>query len=422
MTAVLDTASGSTAPGVRRGPLAVLLASAFVNMLGSSLTMVALPLITLSLGGNATSLGLVGGAETAAAAVGVALCGPLVDRVGPRRLAAASSLLAAVLLTAIPLAAAAHRLGIASLTTAGAAAAFTAAPGMACRQRLVGEAARAAAMPQDRAGALYWVFPRSGIAVGALLSAVLLSRLGISSLIWCDSASFVLSAVLLPGVRTRDGSAADTSAGTGYIRGLVAGSRALTGSPVLRTVSWIAFVLSAADGPRTAVVAPLYLRECHSPPSALAWLIGAYTAGSLAGLGGYTALVGPRLRQGRVVVGCLLATAAAYLAMAAAPGLIGGSGAAILGAAAMTAMGAAQGPFLPILASTVYEHCSVEAGSAALSTLLGITSIAVPIGILGYGAALATVPLWSVLALSAALFTVACGPIRGILPHVPGAA
>lgn len=394
----------------RRAALVLVLASGFVNMLGTTLTVVALPLLTLGLGGGAGQLGLVGSAETAAGAIGIALSGPLVLRVGARRTAILACLGAASLVSVIPWLAAVHRLTVPWLAVIAAAAALAAAPGVTSRQDMLARGAETAQVAQDRSDALYWLLVRSGAAVGAPLASLLLTELGTADLIWCDALSFLASALLLaPG-----GPLTETApvllevpaapAGPGFGRQLGDGIRILTRSPALRTLTATALVLGAADGPRIPVLAPLYLRQGHLAADALGWILGSYTVGSLAGLAVYATIAG-RTRLTLVLPVCLAGTALGYAILAAGR-------TELLGLAGMFAMGAAQGPFLPAMVTTVHTRCPLDTAPAALGSLLAITSTAVPVGTFLGALAVQAVPLPAVLAAIAALYAAAIVPVR----------
>lgn len=391
----------------RRGPLLLVFASAFVNMLGTTLTVVAVPLITLGLGGGAGQLGVVAAAEAVAGATGIAVSAPLFARWGARNVAVAACLGAAALISVIPLLSAEGRLTIPAVAVIGAGAALVAAPGVTARQELLGRCAVTAQLARERANALYWLLVRGGAAVGAPLASLLMTRLGTANLIWCDATSFIVSALLLRiGYLPGPDAPGEPETAQGYRRQLLGGLRALTATPRLRALTLVVLVLAAADGPRVSVLVPVYLQHGHTAATALGWMLGAYTIGSLAGLGAYAWIVG-RLPTSLALPVCLFLTAAAYGALALSTRLP-------VGLAAMAVMGAAQGPFLPAMITTVYAQCAPRTAPTALGGLLALTSIAVPIGTLVCAAAVTALPLASVFVVIAALFAAAALPVRAV--------
>ncbi len=384
----------------------LLLASALVNMIGSTMTLVAIPLIVLSVTRSPLALGVVSAAETAAVVVGMFLSGPLIDRVGPRRMAIWSSLLAGAVLAAIPITASLGEMEIWTLAVVGAAAALAASPGLTCRQMLLGAAATTAGVGQARAGSVYWIFPRLGMVIGGPLAVALLASLGNTAVIWLDVASFVISAALILGVAGARPSMSGQQASSSYMRDLAEGLQAVWSIRAVRLMTITAFVLSAFDAPRISVIAPVYLSRVGAPSTVLAWVVGIYTAGSLAGLVLYTLFL-PRLSIRWVLAGCLTATGCAYLLLAAAPGIP----AALIG---MMLAGIAQGPFLPIMIQIVNENTVPHVRGRVLGAIMAAVSVALPLGNLTFGAALEAVPLWIALGATAAAYLGAAWPVARI--------
>jgi hypothetical protein len=105
---------------------------------------------------------------------------------------------------------------------------------------------------------------------------------------------------------------------------------------------------------------------------------------------------------------CLAATALAYAAL-------GASRTELTGLAAMFAMGAAQGPFLPAMFTTVHARCPQGSAPTALGALLALTTLAVPAGTLGCALLVRAAPLPVVFTAIAALFAVAALPVPGLV-------
>lgn len=401
----------ASAPAARRLPLVGLLLSALTTMVGSTVTMAAIPLAVLSLSSSSLALGAVGAAETAAAALGLVLSGPLADRVGARRLAVWSALAAAAVLVAVPAADASGHLHVWVLAAVGAGTALAAAPGLVCRQSLLGPTARAAHADEARVQSLYWLFPRLGVVIGAPAAAFLVTAAGPVPAVWADIGSYLVSALLIAAVPAPEGGAAKADGG-GYLAELRAGLRAVALHRVIRAMAVLAFVLSAVDAPRISVIAPLYLRRAGAPGSALSWVVAAYTAGSLAGLLLHALLV-RRLYVLPVLAGCFLGTAASYAALSAAHGTA-------TAVACMTVMGLAQGPFLPVMVGVLTAHTEPAVQGRVLSTLLAVVSAALPLGDLVFGSLISAFPLPAVLLGTAALYALALWPTARVLGGGPG--
>src|SRR3954466_13353155 len=92
-----------TRPPSRRVPLYGWLTAEAISLLGTRVSMIAIPWLVLVTTGSATRTGLVSMAELAPLVIFKATGGPLVDRVGARRMAITADLLSMVAVGLIPL-------------------------------------------------------------------------------------------------------------------------------------------------------------------------------------------------------------------------------------------------------------------------------------------------------------------------------
>src|SRR6476469_4837600 len=87
-----------------RVPLYGWLTSQAISLLGTRVSMLAIPWLVLTTTGSATQTGVVAAVELTPLVVFKAVGGPLVDRLGPRRVALTCDALSLVVVGAIPLA------------------------------------------------------------------------------------------------------------------------------------------------------------------------------------------------------------------------------------------------------------------------------------------------------------------------------
>src|SRR3954453_17649122 len=90
-------------PTARRVPLYGWLTAECISLLGTRVSMIAIPWLVLTTTGSATRTGLVAFAESTPMVVLKGFGGPLVDRVGPRRMAITVDALSFVVVGLIPL-------------------------------------------------------------------------------------------------------------------------------------------------------------------------------------------------------------------------------------------------------------------------------------------------------------------------------
>ena len=142
------------APGGRT-PLTALLAANAISITGNSLTLIGVPWFALDLTGSPGKAGLVAFCAAVPVVVSAIVGGPVVDRIGRRRVSAGSDLVCALALAAIPLL---HHTGLLEFWMLCALMAVTGlfhAPGEMSRYVLLPDLARLAGTPLPRAASLY---------------------------------------------------------------------------------------------------------------------------------------------------------------------------------------------------------------------------------------------------------------------------
>src|SRR5919112_658603 len=91
-----------TATG-RRGPLYGFLLADAISLIGTRVSMIAIPWLVLTTTGSPAQTGLVAFAELLPLVVVKALAGPVIDRLGARRIAITGDLLSMLVVGTIPL-------------------------------------------------------------------------------------------------------------------------------------------------------------------------------------------------------------------------------------------------------------------------------------------------------------------------------
>ncbi|WP_437740937.1 MFS transporter [Sorangium sp. So ce1504] len=120
-----------------RRPLYGWLIAEALSLTGTRISLIALPLFVLETTGSATRTGLVALAETLPLVLFKALGGPVIDRVGARRVAIGCDLASTLVVASIPLLYHAGLLGFPLLLALVAVASALRGPGDAAKQALV---------------------------------------------------------------------------------------------------------------------------------------------------------------------------------------------------------------------------------------------------------------------------------------------
>ena len=315
-----------TASRDRRG-LTGLLVAVGVSGLGTRMSFVALPWFVLVTTGSVTSTGLVGFAEIAPYVAVQALGGPLVDRLGPRRVSVLSDLGAAVLVGAVPLAVLTGGLGLPALLVLVALAGALRGAGDTARHVLVPRLQELARVPIERAAGLHDGVARVAGLLGAPAAGVLVAVSSAPAVLAIDALSFAVSAVVVAGTVPRSTAAAvATGAGpaptvAGYLTELREGFAALRRDRLLLGIAGLVAVTNLLDQAGGAVLLPVWARDVAHSPVALGLLGGAFGLGAVAG-NAVTTWAGHRLpRRWTFAVGFAVAGAPRFVVLALASSL-----------------------------------------------------------------------------------------------------
>jgi MFS family permease len=269
-----------------RAPLVGALAAEGISVVGTRISMIAIPWFVLSTTGSATQTGLVAAAEIAPLVVFKALGGPLLDRLGPRRVTLACDLLSAVVVGAIPLL---HDLGLLSfplLLVLVAVAGALRGPGDAGKGAMAPEIARVAGYSLERVSGLGSAIERTSSMGGAALAGLLVASVGAAHAIYVDAVTFAVSFVVLA-VSTRGlGQPVPAEHGadpTSYATELRQGWDFLRTDPVLVAICAMVAVTNLVDQAYVAVLAPVWARESGAGVAVLGSLFAVMSGASVVG-------------------------------------------------------------------------------------------------------------------------------------------
>ncbi|GAA5144165.1 MFS transporter [Nocardioides marinquilinus] len=159
--------------------------------------MLAVPLFVLEQTGSATRTGLVALAEMLPLVLSKVLGGPVIDRVGPRRVAITCDLGSLLVVAAVPLLFDLGLLSFVGLLALVAVAGALRGPGDAAKHAMIPALVDQAGVPMERATGLAGTVERTASMLGAGLGGLLVAALGAQNALLLDAASFGLSAAVL---------------------------------------------------------------------------------------------------------------------------------------------------------------------------------------------------------------------------------
>ncbi|MCR1785127.1 MFS transporter [Nocardioides carbamazepini] len=314
-----------------RPALAGYLAADAVSLAGTRLSQIAVPWLVLTTTGSAAKTGLVAFAGLLPLVLAQALCGPWIDRAGPRRVAIGFDLASGVAVATIPLAYAAGWLHFPVLLALVAVTGLLRGPSEAARHAMVPALVRHVALPTERVTGLVGTTDRLSALVGAAVGGGLVALLGPVTALLVDAGSFVACAVVLAVSTRRVGGAAPGRSepgrsetvrpargerATSYLAELRGGWLALRRDPVLLGMMVMVAVTNLLDQGYSSVMLPVWAEGSGGGPAAIG-LLGACMGGAaLVGsvLATWRAERLPRFRT--YVVGYLLAGAPRWVVLA----------------------------------------------------------------------------------------------------------
>jgi MFS family permease len=276
-----------TAPAATsRSPLIGALVAEGTSFVGTRVSMIAIPWFVLSTTGSATQTGLVAAAEITPLVLFKALGGPLLDRIGPRRVTLACDLLSAFVVAAIPLLHALGMLSFATLLVLVAVAGSLRGPGDAGKATMSPEIARVAGFSLERVSGLAAAVERTSSMGGAALAGLLVATVGAANALYVDAASFLVSFVVFA-IATRGlGRPVPREvdlAPTSYVHELRQGWDFLRTEPVLVAICVMVAVTNLVDQAYTAVLAPVWAKESGAGVAVLGTLFAVMSGASVLG-------------------------------------------------------------------------------------------------------------------------------------------
>ena len=272
-----------------RRPLVGALLAQGLSFVGTRVSMIAVPWFVLSTTGSATQTGIVAAVEITPLVIFKALGGPLLDRVGPRRVTLVCDLLSALVVAAIPLLHGLGILGFPTLLVLVAVAGALRGPGDAGKAAMMPEIARTAGWSLERVSGLTAAVERTSSMAGAALAGLLVATVGAANALYVDAASFLVSFVVFAAATSGLGRPVPPVADAGpasYVGELRQGWDFLRTEPVLIAICAMVALTNLVDQAYSAVLAPVWAKESGAGVAVLGTLFavgaGASVLGALA--------------------------------------------------------------------------------------------------------------------------------------------
>jgi MFS family permease len=359
---------------VRWRPVVGLLTTIGIATVGLRVASIAIPWFVLVSTGSAAQTGMVVAAELGPYVLTKALGGPLVDRLGQRRVSIVADVVSAALFGLVPLL---HHLDALPLPVllgiVGIAGALR-GPGDAAKHTTAPLVAAAAAVPLTRVTGLLGATERSAGLVGPALAAFLIALVGAPATVAVTAACFAVSAAIviscvpaaIAGARSRT----DTES---YLEQLRDGWRFLVRDRLLFGLALMILVTNLLDVAKTAVLLPLWAQRSGYGIAAVG-LVLTCMAGASVVSSVLASWRGDRLpRRTTYFVAFLIAGPPPFLVL----GLDAGLGLAV---ATYVVAGLASGLLNPMLGAIIFERIPDRMLGRVTAPLDALAWAGMPIG------------------------------------------
>ena len=317
---------------------------------GTRLSAIAVPWLVLTTTGSPVLTGLAGFAEMLPYVVAKALGGPLIDRLGARRVALWSDGLSTLAVALVPLLYWAGLLSIWVLLPAVALLGVLRAPSDAAKQALVPTVAALGKLPLERVTGVMGASDRLAGTLGAAAAGGLIALLGPAPALLANAVAFLLSALVVGiGIPVREGPRQVQDRSTSYRSELAEGWTVLRGDPVLRALVIMIAITNLFDQAYATVLLPVWVRTAGLDVTWVGIFLAVFSGASIVGAG-IAAAIGERLPRLPVyTIGFLFAGPAPMAAFA-----IGVPVPAIV--AVLVVSGFAAGFLNPIIGAILFER------------------------------------------------------------------
>lgn len=399
-----------------------------LSLSGTRLSTIAIPWLVLSTTGSPVLTGLVAMMEMLPYVVAKALGGPLIDRVGPKRIAVACDLASVVVVGLVPLLNWLGLLGIPVLLPVVFAMGVLRGPSDAAKQAMVPDISELAAVPLERVTGVIGAIERLASTAGAAGAGALIALIGPGQALVVNAITFAAAALIvgagIPGPRNAPRLRAaikDRWAGmAAYIGELGEGWRFLRGDAVLVSIVIMVATTNLLDQAFAAVLLPVWVRDSGHGPELLGAMFAAFTGASMIGAA-IAAAIGERMPRLIVyTVAFLLTGCPRFLIFAVDAPLV-------LVFLTLAIAGFASGFLNPILSAVIFERIPKPLTGRVTAMNAALCFALIPFGGLVGGALITAIGLPAALLLTglaylaATLFPLALKSFRGFDRRVASA-
>lgn len=373
-------AHGDTSRG--RFSVATFLLGNGISLIGNSLAFVAIPWFVIETTGSASQTGLVGMAAALPVFASGVLGGPLIDRLGGRRMSVTSDIISGLSLALIPFLYATTGLAFWQLLLLVFIGAALDIPGLTARRTLLPELANSGAIRPEAMNAAFETMQGLSLIIGSAVAGLLIGLIGTVNLLWITGGTFAISAVLI-GLFSPSGKhevgLEGAHAASGFGAELMLGLRFLRTDALLLSLAIGLTFINILQQPFWTVVLPVRIEERFGVASRFGLMLTMFGIGNLIG-GALYGMIGHRFGAHRRLLylgGLASFTALLWVLVPDVPYAVM--------IVAVFLVGLMGGPVNPLLVTVRMERIPKELRGRVFATFSALTGGAVPVGMIVMG-------------------------------------
>jgi len=299
-------------------PIVSLAMAQVLSLAGTRLSTIAIPWLVLTTTGDPALTGFVALAELLPYVLAKGLSGPVIDKVGTKRVAIVCDVASSIAIGAIPML---HLLGMLGLpilfmllTVIGALR----GPSDAAKGAMVPEIARLSGVPLERVTGIVGAVERLSGTVGAAGAGALIVLVGPAEALLANAIAFIMAALVVAFAVPRMVTAPPEEQAGRYAERLADGWHCLRRDPVLVGIVIMVALTNLIDQASAGLMLPVWVQHHGHDASVLGAIFAAYSGASIAG-STLAAMFGGRLPRLTVyIVAYLLAAPPFFIVLAVA--------------------------------------------------------------------------------------------------------
>ncbi|WP_293698174.1 MFS transporter [uncultured Agrococcus sp.] len=373
-----------------------------VSLFGTRLSMIAIPWFVISSTGSPALTGVVAAAQMGPYVIAKALAGPLIDRLGPRRVVVAADIASGVSVAVIPVLYLLDTLEIGVLIGAVAILGAVSGPADGGKSALIPIVADDARVPLERITGLDGTIERLATTLGAAGAGTLVALIGAIPALWVTTVTFIAAALVIAATTPR---AILSSDGQTYLADLRAALVFIGRDRLLRSLYAMISVTNLLDAALFAVLLPVWAHETGYGPAVIGLLSGGFGGAAICS-SLLAAAIGHRLpRRMTYLLGFLITGLPRFVVLAIDVPLP-------VAVATFAIAGLGSGVLNPILGAVIFERIPRAAVGRVSAMGSSLAWIGIPFGSIAGGA------LITASGLAAAMLI--CGIVYFAVTTVPG--